>query len=100
MTLWLAITFSPWNVTACPLATCPLPYLSSGTTVTVAFLFINFSGNCPSTVAGTFPPTVSRGFGVTEKLSAESLPNLEHDVIKTNEHADKVRMRFLRIRVN
>ena len=58
-----------------------------------------FSGNCPSIVAGTFPPRVSSGLGVTVKLSAESLPNLEHEVVNNKEHAVNERIRFLFINV-
>jgi hypothetical protein len=40
-----------------------------------------FSGKTPLIVAGTSPPTASRGVGFTLKLSALRLPNLLQELI-------------------
>jgi hypothetical protein len=63
-------------------------------TVTTAFFFIYFSGKWPLMVAGTVPVWVSRGLGVTVKLSAESGPSLEHEERSIRDAADKRRKFF------
>jgi hypothetical protein len=45
-------------------------------------------------VAGTVPVWVSRGLGVTVKLSAESGPSLEHEERSIRDAADKRRKFF------
>ena len=94
--IWsLLITLSPLNVAPSPCETNPLPYLNSGITVTTAFFFMYFSGNIPLIVAGTCPPCVSSGFGVTVKLLDDNAPILEQDVdIANKQQADRVRIRF------
>ena len=62
---------------------------------TTAFFFMYLAGKLASIVADTKPPFASNGVGVTWKLSAESGPSFEHDVIANEESTDNVRIRFL-----
>lgn len=56
--------------------------------------FMYFSGKVPLTVAGTSPAVVSSGLGITVKLSAESGPSFEQDVMNSTEAADNKRRFF------
>jgi hypothetical protein len=48
-----------------------------------------FSGKAPLIVAGTTPPVVSSGLGVTVKLSADKAPNLPEQAVRSNNDAAK-----------
>ena len=53
-----------------------------------------FSGNVPLIVAGTSPAFASSGLGITVKLSAESGPSFEQDVMNSIVAADSKRRLF------
>ncbi len=48
-------------------------------------------------IAGTCPPCVSSGLGVTVKLSADNGPNLEHELMASNAITERELIKRFRI---